>query len=100
MPLAGGPSCSDSSFAWRRVLKLKKQRLRLAEQQQMLARTVLDAARSDVAAIGEQIARGAAALAEGLAGAARDGSWLAQHEQALRMDQSSIWQRAGLARPM
>src|SRR5262245_24941932 len=51
----------------------------------MQARAALDAARAAVAAIHEQIARSAAALAAGLAGAARDASWLARHEQALRM---------------
>jgi flagellar protein FliJ len=72
-------------FRLENVLKLKRQRQRLAEQQQLRARAALDAARAEAAAIREQIARIATALAVGLAGAVRDGSWLRQHEQALRL---------------
>ncbi len=72
-------------FRLERVLKLKKQRQRLAEQQQLRARAALDAARAEVAAIQGQIARAAAELAAGLAEASRDASWLARHQQAVRL---------------
>jgi hypothetical protein len=72
-------------FRLERVLKLKKQREWLAELRQKQARAALDAARAEVAVIAEQIARSAAALEAGLAGAARDASWLARQEQSLRL---------------
>ncbi len=72
-------------FRLERVLKLKKQREWLAELRQKQARAALEAARAEVRAIQEQVARRAAALAVGLAGAAQDGSWLAMHQQALRL---------------
>jgi hypothetical protein len=72
-------------FRLERVLKLKKQREWLAELHQKQARVALEAARAEVAAIEEQVARSAAALAAGLAGAADDPSWLARHQQAVRL---------------
>jgi hypothetical protein len=72
-------------FRLERVLKLKKQREWLAELRQKQARAALDAARAAVAALNEQVARSAAALEAGLAGAAHDASWLARHEHALRL---------------
>lgn len=72
-------------FRLERVLKLKKQREWLAELRQKQARAALDAARAEAAAIHEQIARSAADLAARLARAAEDASWLARHQQALRL---------------
>ncbi len=72
-------------FRLERVLKLKKQREWLAEVRQKQARAALDAARAAVAVLHDQVARSAAALAAGLAGAAEDPAWLARQQQALRL---------------
>jgi len=72
-------------FRLERVLKLKKQREWLAELRQKQARAALDAARAEVTAIQEQIARSAAVLAAALSDAAKDVSWLARQQQSLRL---------------
>jgi flagellar FliJ protein len=70
-------------FRLERVLKLKKQREWLAEMRQKEARAALDAALAAVAAVNDQIARNAAALAAALAQAGQDGSWLARQQQSV-----------------
>jgi len=72
-------------FRLERVLKLKKQREWLAELRQKQARVALEAARAEAAILQEQIAQSAAALAAHLADPARDASWVARHQQALRL---------------
>ena len=72
-------------FRLERVLKLKRQREWLAELRQRQARAALDAARAEVTAILDQIARSAAVLQDGLAAAGRDASWLSRHQQSLRL---------------
>jgi hypothetical protein len=72
-------------FRLERVLRLKKQREWLAELRQKQARAALDAARTEVAAIQEQIAHSAAVLQAGLAAAGQDASWLSRHQQSLRL---------------
>jgi flagellar biosynthesis chaperone FliJ len=69
-------------FRLERVLKLKKQRQWLAELQLKQARAALDAARAEVAALHELVARSAVALAAGLSG---DAAWLTRQQQALRL---------------
>lgn len=72
-------------FRLERVLKLKKQRQWLAELRQKQARAALDAARAEVAALHELVARSAAALAAALPGAADDPAWLTRQQQSLRL---------------
>jgi hypothetical protein len=72
-------------FRLERVLKLKKQRQWMAELRQKQARAALDAARAEAAALHELVARSAAELAAGLAGAADDPAWLTRQQQSLRL---------------
>jgi hypothetical protein len=71
-------------FRLERVLKVKKQREWLAELRLKQARAVLDAAEAEVAALTEQVARGADALAARL-GQPDDGSRLGRWQQSARL---------------
>jgi flagellar biosynthesis chaperone FliJ len=72
-------------FRLERVLNLKKQWERMAELRQQQARIALDAARSVVTALQEQIAHNAATF-EARLGCSEDGdSWLVRYQQSARL---------------
>lgn len=78
-------------FRLERVLKVKQQRERLAEMRQKQARVALDAARADVAALNDQIARNAAEYEARLGrGGAADGLLGLWQQSARFADQMSF----------
>lgn len=78
-------------FRLERVLKVKQQRERLAEMRQKQARVALDAARADVAALNDQIARNAASYEARLGRPEESGALLALWQQSARFaDQMSL----------
>jgi flagellar export protein FliJ len=92
------------SFSLARVLKLKEQRKRLAEQRQEQARAALDAARSVVAALIEELARNAVHVEGKLGQSTTPGEWLAlsQHSvqlgRSLELAEAEVLKKLGLLR--
>lgn len=73
-------------FSLERVLRLKKQRERLAELRLMQARQVLDKHCAEVARIAEQLRQTAAAASRQVGSTLPAGSWIAYYQHAVQLE--------------
>jgi flagellar export protein FliJ len=72
-------------FALERVLRLKRQKEKQAELRTALARATADAARTQVATLGEMMERTAVAAASGVGSAMHVDMWFAHQQHAARI---------------